>query len=491
MPPIGRYVKKIAAAFLLGCLLLIGIIAFRTASLRSHQIVPSPATLPPIDGEAAARRLAQTLRIRTISADEGPADTALFAELRASFEAWFPRVHTSLRREIIGGSSLLYTWTGTDPAQAPILLAAHLDVVPVPADTVSQWTHPPFDGVIADGFVWGRGALDNKSSAMAMLEAAELLIGEGFTPKRTIYLAFGHDEEIGGPRGAQAMAAALRERGVRLAFALDEGMVIVDGVIPGLKAPAALIGIAEKGSVSIELGVKDEAGHSSMPPATSAIGTMSAAVHALENTPMPAAVAGPIRHMFEYLAPEMPWLERAVFANLWLLESAVISQLEGAPSTNAAIRTTTALTMFHAGVKSNVLPKQATAVVNFRIQPGDTITSVLDHARAAIDNERVTIRQLPDAREPSSVSPHNSPEFTYLHRTVKQVFPQVVVAPALCIGGTDGYHYSALTPSVLRLQPIVVAGEDLKRFHGVDERISLDAYTTMIGFYYQLFSGSF
>ena len=225
-------------------------------------------------------------------------------ELHAYLERAFPRVHASLRREVIGEYSLLYTWKGERNDLKPIALLAHLDVVPAEAEK-SLWTHPPFEGRIVDGFVWGRGALDMKHGVLASLEAVEALLREDFRPLRTLYLAFGHDEEIGGRNGARRIANRLSEQGVRLALTLDEGQAIVEGIVPGVAKPVALVGLAEKGFLTLELVVTDEGGHSSMPRPDMAVVRLARAIERLDRNPMPAALQPPASWMFDRLAPEM------------------------------------------------------------------------------------------------------------------------------------------------------------------------------------------
>ena len=228
----------------------------------------------------------------------------------------------------IGGHSLLYTWEGSDPKAAPIALLAHQDVVPVAPGTEKDWQQPPFEGVIADGFIWGRGSWDDKGNLYAMLEAAEQMAKQGFRPKRTVYFAFGHDEEVAGIRGAKAIAATLAARGIKLDFVLDEGLLITDGIMKGLDKPAALIGVAEKGYATLVLTAQATPGHSSMPPRQTAIGMMSAALARLEDHRLPMQIRGTVSEMFDTLAPEMSGFNRVVLSNLWLFKPLLLREFE-------------------------------------------------------------------------------------------------------------------------------------------------------------------
>jgi carboxypeptidase PM20D1 len=329
--------------------------------------------------------------------------------------------------------------------------------------------------------------LDNKDAVLGTLEAVEWLLGEGFQPQRTVYLAFGHDEEIGGRMGAAQITEFLSDQGVQLDYVLDEGLAVTEGILASIQHPVALVGIAEKGYTSLELTVESEGGHSSMPPAHTAVGVLSTAIHKLERAPMPARLPGPTRQMFRFLAPEMPFVMRAAFANLWLAEPLVKRMLAAKPATNAMVRTTTAATMFEAGIKDNVLPDRARAVVNFRILMGDDFDGIIDHVRRAIGDERVAVRPLFEfGSEPSRVSDTDSISFRALHQTICQVFPGVLVAPGLVLGATDSRHYAGLTDNIYRFSPIRVGPGDLDRIHGTDERISVDDYGRAVRFYVQL-----
>jgi carboxypeptidase PM20D1 len=451
--------------------------------------VPAESAVPPAADVAiptgVAERLAGAIRIRTISADDAAGfDAAAFASLRGYLQAAFPLVHSRLQRETVATHSLLYTWSGTDPLLKPILLVGQMDVVPVEPGTHDRWHQDPFGGHISDGYIWGRGAIDNKSTVLGTLEAVEMLLGEGFRPTRTVYFAYGHDEEVGGTGGARQIAALLERRGVQLEMVLDEGGVIGNGVLPGITAPVALVGIAEKGFVTVELSARVSGGHSSLPSRQGAVGIVSAAIAKLDRNPMPARLEGPTEELFNQVGPRFSLAQRAIFANLWLTRPLVIRQLENRPITNAMVRTTTAPTMFQAGTKDNVLPGYARAVINVRILPGDSIVGVLEHVRRVIDDDRVEVK--PAGRfsaEPSSVSSTSSLAFQTLARSIRSIAPDVVVAPYLVVVVTDARHYSALSPNIFRFLPLRLTSRDLERMHGTDERIGISDYGMAIRTY--------
>ena len=455
--------------------------------LESEWLGKQPAP-PPVDA-AAVQRLSQALQIRTVSTEAASPSPQVLAEFHAFLVRSFPRVHAQLKREEVVGGSLLYMWPGSDPSAPALLLTAHQDVVPVEAGSEGKWSAAPFSGAVANGFVTGRGAIDDKGSLMAILEAAERLLARGYRPRQTVYLAFGHDEERGGT-GAAAMAALLKQRGANIGLALDEGFAVLDGVIGGVNAPIAMIGVAEKGYMSVELTATGAGGHSSMPSNDNAAVRISRAVDRLAENQMPARLDGPTAAMFDGIAPYSDGTMRVALANQWLLGSLVKRQLLASPDTAAAIRTTTAPTIVSAGTKDNVLPQTARAVVNHRILPGDTVESVLAHDRRVIGDPNVRVRALAPAHNPSRAVSTRSPEYQSLASVIRASFPEAAVAPGLVLGATDGRHYEGVARGVLRFSPITMRKADLARFHGNDERIGIANYMRAITFYERLISAS-
>lgn len=478
--------KKALYILLTVTLLLIAVFLFNLFRFDSKQLPHTDTTSLQVDA-GALDRFAQSLRFKTVSNEAArDFDQESFEAFHNYLQSSFPLIHQVLKKEKVN-SSLLYTWEGSDKTLNPILLMGHIDVVPVEPGTESKWTHPPFGGEIADGYVWGRGSLDDKMTVLGVMDAVEVLIKRGFKPKRTIYLAFGQDEEIGGNKGAVQIAALLKERGVRLDFVIDEGGAVVSKAIAGVSKPTALIGIAEKGFVTLELSVELQGGHSSMPPKNTAIGILSSAVTRLEKNPMPAEIEGVIAQMFRYIGPEMSFTNRLALSNLWFFSPFIKQKLSALPSTDALMRTTTAVTIFEGGVKDNVLPSRAKVVVNFRIRPGDSIASVVDHVRKVVADDRVKISQKVEiASEPSMVSNIDSAQFKSVEKSVRQIFPEAVIAPYLVIGATDSRHYRALTDNIFRFSPVKIMSEDLARIHGTDERIETENYLESIKFYQQL-----
>ncbi len=485
--------KKTLLFIAVAALLLATVVGINTWRKGSRQLVVTPLAPLQVDEAGAAGRLAEAVRLRTVSSrTEAGLNADQFHALRTLLQRRFPRVHAALKREVVGELSLLYTWEGDDPQARPIMLMAHQDVVPIAPGTDGDWSEAPFSGSVKNGYVWGRGSWDDKGNLLSQLEAVELLLASGYKPSRTLYLAYGADEEVGGLRGAAKIAALLKSRGVRLDFVLDEGLLVLEGVLPGLRQPAALIGVAEKGFLSVVLNVSATPGHSSMPPVKggSAIGMMSAALKRLDDHQLPGGIRGVAGEMFDTLAPEMGGFSRVALSNLWLFGPVVQKQLERAASTNAVLRTTTALTIVNAGNKDNVLPGRAEATVNFRILPGDRKEQVMEHVRghvgAVVPASQFELYALPGAVDASKVAPTDSAQYRTLNRTIREVFPDALVAPGLMVAGTDSIHYGEISDHVFKFSPVRANAEDLKRFHGTNERLSIANYADAIRFYHRL-----
>jgi len=459
------------------------IVVVKTLATPSRQIAPEPFTPLRVDEDRALDHLAEAVGIETINDGSGVFDDAAFTRFHALLERSYPLAHATLERERVADYSLMYRWAGTDPEAAPLLLLAHIDVVPIASP--DAWTRPPFAGERAEGAVWGRGSMDDKGALIAIMEAVEAMLAAGIAPTRDIYLCFGHDEESEGT-GAQAIAARLAARGVHAALALDEGVGVTVGMVPGVEpsTPVAMIGLGEKGNVTFELGVETEGGHSSSPPAETAIGLLAAALAKVEATPMPASLDSPFRHTLSYAGPEMRGPLRFVATNLWLLEPVVTRILAADPTTAATVRTTTALTLIEGGVKSNVLPTHARALVNHRINTGDTIADVEAHLRETIDDPRVEITMV-SGREPSAISDADSPAYALVARSLREAYGERLLAvPSLCVAGTDSRYYVDVAEQILRISPYMLVGDrDVRRLHGSNERLPREAFAAMIQFF--------
>ncbi|NGY06426.1 M20 family peptidase [Solimonas terrae] len=477
-----RYLLILAVpVLLLGVALLLPTMQASTPASRAAPVAIA------VDDAALAEHLAAAIRIATVSPTAELPNDAAFDAFAALLQTQYPRAHAALELDTVDKHGLLYRWPGSDAELAPVLLLAHQDVVPVEAAALPRWQHAPFSGDVSDGYIWGRGTLDNKGNLIAQLEAVEALLAQGYAPRRTLYFAYGYDEETGGVHGASEIAAVLEQRGVHALFGVDEGGAITQGVIKAVRAPIASIMTAEKGYVSFELLAHAAGGHSSMPPKVTAIGELARAITQLEAAPMPARLTAPVSGMLDALAPSLPFAQRLAIANRWLFATVLLHQLAQAPVTNALVRTTTAPTIFDAGVKDNVLPGEARAVVNFRLLPGDTIADVRAHVIAAINDPAITVRNDPQLSEEASPDEDaGGPGFAILRKTVEQIFPDAIVVPGLVVGATDLRHYADVMDARYNFTPGRLQADDLERIHGVDERVSVDEFANMVRFYRQL-----
>jgi len=466
---------------------VIAVILVRTSPfLRTNEPV-EPVELPEVNADSIAGHLAEAIRCETTSyLETAQINLAPFRELRRVLESQYPRVHGTLEREILSDATLLYTWRGSNPELAPVLFCAHLDVVPVDESTLDQWEHPPFAGVVADDYVWGRGSWDVKCQVIGLLDAAEALLKDDFIPERTILFGFGQDEEIGGAKGAKQIAQHLAKRGEKFEAVLDEGGAITHGILPGIEAPVAMIGIAEKGSLSLRIKAVAKPGHSATPEKTTAIGILANAITRIESHPLPPRLDF-MRIVYSALGSAVSPVLQAEFANSWLFGGFLKRKLEANPSTDASIRTTTAVTMVNGGIKDNLLPASAEAVANFRLLPGDTVEDIAEYIRLVINDSRVTVTPVPEnAWEASPLTPPDGSAFTTLAATVRQVFPGVETAPYVVLGATDARHYADLSDQVLRFTPLIATQDDLSRMHGINERVHVGSLARMVQFYMQL-----
>lgn len=472
----------------------------RFSSMQMKDV--DPVTVE-VDLDAAVQRLSKAVQFPTISnQDRSDFDVEAFEGYHKFIEESYPNVHKSMKRELLGDPrpySLLYTWEGKDPSLDPVLFYAHQDVVPVPEDSRDQWTQDPFAGTVADGYIWGRGVLDDKNQIHGILEAAEMKIKEGWQPSRTIYFVFGQDEEVGGPEGAKHVADVLEQRGIkRFAFVMDESAPLIPDVFPGLSGNTALIGIAQKGFISLELAMHGIGGHSSQPPEESNIGILAQAITKLENAQFPYKIHPAVRHQYRYMGPELdkakrPMYEAVAFGKdgeMTDLEKAFIEEMAKNQVTRAMLHTTIAVTMFNAGIKDNVLPPSAVAVVNFRPMPGDTPEVIIEHVKNAIGDDRITITDISASTPATNVANPDAPGYAMLEKTIRQTWGNdLVVAPFFVIGGSDSKHFQArpFAPDVYTMTAIQLESmSEFAGFHGVNERILVAEYGRTISFFYQL-----
>jgi carboxypeptidase PM20D1 len=451
----------------------------RVARFRPPETAPVPADLDGLGADAAAGRLAELVRIPTVSSrDPADVDTAAFEEFRRRLTELYPRTHEALEREVLGDGALLYRWrSGTD--LPPMVLMAHYDVVPVAGQ---EWSRDPFSGLVEDGVVHGRGAIDDKGALVAILEAVESLLADGVTPARDVYLSFGNDEEVAGA-GARLAVEALTARGIRPWAVLDEGGAVVSGVFPGVPGRTAVVGLAEKGLLDVELVTTDPGGHASAPVPGGAPARLARAILRIEEHPFPARLHDVVLGMVDALGRHAPLGYRAVFAHAGQLRPALAALLSRAGrEANALVRTTVAITRLEGSRASNVLATRASAHANVRIALGETVQSTVDRLRRVIDDPSVEL-QVVSGNDPSPVSRADNEAFALVSAAVRSVYPDAAVAPYLMVQASDARHFSQVCDSVYRFMPFDLSKEELAALHAADERISVAALHRGAGFY--------
>lgn len=440
--------------------------------------MPGPADARDDHALEALRAL---IRIPTVSLREG-SDPASFDALLTELEQRFPRLHAELDLTRIGTHGLLFHWRG-ESADRPVVLMAHLDVVPVDAD--SPWQHDAFGGEIHDGAVWGRGTLDDKGCVAAICSAVERHLEAGTTPAQDVWLSFGNDEEVFGTAAEQAVAE-LEQRGVTPWFVIDEGGAVAHQAFPGVSAPVAVIGVAEKGSCSLELSAEGRGGHASMPAAKGPTYRIARAITRLEKAPFPATLNAPTTALLERMAPHASRALRPVLANAGRFPKVTVRALiAGGPESAAMTRTTLVATTLSASPAVNVIASRATAGLNIRIAPGESVDSVVDHVRRAIADKQVAIRVL-EGGDPSPVSVFDDEAFALLEDTVGEIFPDAVASPYVLMAATDSRHFARICERVFRFAPFRMSKAQRQAIHSYDEHLGVDDYLDGVRWYHRL-----
>jgi len=479
-------IKNIIISLVLGLLILLAILLIRTLSFSPQSVDSEQYEPVSLNASQISAHLSQAVQFQTVS-KQNPADMdyAAFTAFIDRVAVTYPEVHADLELVRINDLTLLYKWKGQNESLPPVLLSGHYDVVPVIPGTESDWAHAPYAGVVDETLIWGRGTLDDKSAVIGMLEALTVLVKQGFKPRRTIYVAATHDEEIGSVKGAGGIVDWMKANDVTPMWSLDEGSFVLNGLIPGVSKPVASINVAEKGYLNLELKVASEGGHSSMPKGHTAVGILSTAIHNLQNSPLASSLDGLTGNMFDQLAPHMPFVQKLLFANKWLLSGLIEAKLSESAAGNAMLRTTIAPTMFSGSIKANILPINASAIVNFRLHPNDSVESVVEHVTQAINDERVIV-SIMQGGSASQVSDHSHEGFQQIAAVAKHVHGPVVVTPGLTIAATDSRRYEEIATENYRFNPMSIHPEDVKGFHGTNERLSIDNMVKATEFYIQL-----
>lgn len=467
--------------------LLAGIFLLLASIIIIRSIVPQQSegmALRPsrtIDGQKALEVLSKAVQCRTVShQDTNQTDWNEFTRLADLLAKAYPLCERCRITADVGAYNLVYRFEGENTQALPVLLTAHLDVVGAQAEA---WSHPPFSGIIEDGFLYGRGSFDCKVQTIAILIAFESLLKEGKKPKTTFYVAFGCDEECNGSKeGAHTIASYFEKQEQQFAYVLDEGGVVSQRYIKGFKQDIAVVGIAEKGYMDVELSASCRAGHSSTPSFPTALGLVSRSASRLERKAMSPRFTSPVKAMLESLGRQGPFAYRLLFLNRWITKPLLKLVFSRNATMNALIRTTIVPTMIVGSDKSNVIAETATATVNIRLLPTQTQQEVLQWIKKVIGNPAVKLEAV-RFTAPSEVSPVEAEAFTDIRKTITACFGNVLVTPYLMLGATDARKYQNLSQCIYRFTPVRMDISEVARMHAPDERISVENIQHAVNFY--------
>ncbi|MCD7963139.1 MAG: M20/M25/M40 family metallo-hydrolase [Rikenellaceae bacterium] len=421
----------------------------------------------------------------------------------------YPNIYEVMDTMTINGYGLVFRWNGQNPNLKPILLLSHYDVVPVmgfdqtedsvvkvdfrPADTamapidnyIEEWEQPPFSGAVVNGRIYGRGTLDMKGMLFGLLEAADALIEEGFTPQQDIWFSFGHDEEVGGLHGATYIAEWFLQQGITFDAVYDEGGIIDADGLNKVSSPIALVGIGEKGFLTLQIKVAGIGGHSSMPPKKGSLVMAAEIMEKLNNNQMKARIIPPISDFLDNIGGEQGFATRMAIANKWLFNPLLIKNLEKTPASNALVRTTTAVTRAKGSDAANVLSSVSEITVNFRLLPGDTVEDVLNHVRKICEGYDTEI-EIVNAREASGLSSADTKSFRAIKNTVEKIYPGTIVTTYVTIGGTDAYKYQKVSDNIYRFMPVKINNYEQRTIHNENEYISVENFSNMVAYFTEL-----
>ncbi len=459
--------------------LLIAVLLARAARLgRAEVSAPTPKEHPE-KAKSAARALSKLIAFPTVT---GACEGAEWAALRAFLAERYPMFHRVAQRETVGLHSLVYRWASPAPQGEPVLFCGHLDVVPA----AGHWEHPPFAGTLKDGFVWGRGALDCKSVVICLLEAAEALIGAGFVPSKDIYFAFGHDEETGGEDGAARIARLFAMRDLKFSLVLDEGRGVQLDLLP-LKAPAAYVGVAEKGVMNVTLTARGEPGHASEPHLPTPLSRLGQALARAERCP-PSRLTPLVRQSLTETAPQMSFSWRLMIANRHLFGRILLWRLSRQSLSNPLVRTTLTATQIQGGQARNVLPALAEANLNVRLLHGDSAPKIMAYLHGLFVGLQIETEA--EILSPPSVVSDTGEDssFPLLRESIQAAFGTVPVVPSLLPCASDARHYELFSHSVYRFSPFLLIEDETRGIHGLNERVRIASLGTAVAFYEDLIS---
>jgi len=460
----------------------IAVIAVRTVRFTPKSQPPVSEEIVDFDKDAAVDALAQLIRCKTISYyDHTKEDDAEFEKLIALLPELYPHVFAACSFERLPDRALLFRWPGKTPGK-PSVMMAHYDVVPVNEE---NWDKPPFDAIIEDGILWGRGTLDTKATINGVLFSANHLIAQGFQPEHDMYFAFSGGEEVNG-KGAPNIVDWFEKNGITPAIVVDEGGAVVENVFPGVKQPCGLIGIAEKGFMNVQFRNLSSGGHASSPKPHTPVGILSRACTRIEGHPFKAHIEGPATQMFDTLGRYSTFLYKMIFANLWCFGWVIdlLGKMSGGEM-NALVRTTVAFTQMQGSSARNVIPPEATMVANMRLNPSDTTQSALEYLKKTVADDTVEITML-EGTNPSRVSRTDCEAWDKVSAAVLETWPGCIVSPYLMVACSDSRHYGRISDKVYRFCAMDLSAEERATIHGNNEKVRLENISRAVEFYIRL-----
>ena len=442
-----------------------------------------------MESEKALLHLSQAISIPTVSnLDESLTDWSQFEKFHDFLEEAYPLVHKNLTREKVHKASLLYRWKGMNSSLKPFAMLGHIDVVPVSEETKDEWKFPPFSGMHDEKYIYGRGANDMKNCVVALMEAVESLLKEGFQPERDVYLCFGHNEEVlcGEGSGAGAIAELLKSRGVQLEFVYDEGGAIMDDNLFGLKNPAAMVGLAEKGYADLKLSISNNGGHSAEPSDRTALGDLSRLICEIEKHQMPCRLISTVKGTLKELGRNSEGVLSVALKALSITKPLVMKILKTYRMTHAMMHTTIVPTICRAGTAVNVLPQKVEAMLNIRLLPGDSVEDVEKHIKklakrvGVLDELTLEFTTVSPAPAETSVK---SETYKIIEKTMKEIDPEIVTIPYLVTGATDSREYKEVADEIYRIYPFKITSDELDSMHGIDERLRISSFMSGIEYF--------
>ena len=462
--------------------ILIAVIIIRTLAFKPKAAPAVDADSPEFDRGRVISNLAALVKCRTVSAyrheDE---DEGEFKRLINMLPALYPNVYSACTLTEMPDRALLYRWRGRTDG-APTVLMAHYDVVPV---SEADWEKPPFDAILEDGVLWGRGTLDTKVTFGSILFAADHLIASGFVPECDVYFAFSGGEEVNGP-GAVHIVDYFEQSGIEPAMVLDEGGAVVEGAFPGVMAPCAMVGIAEKGLLDLEYKVKSNGGHASAPKPHTPVGVLSRACCRVESKPFKSHLTAPVREMFDTLGRHSSFVYKMIFANMWAFGWVIdLICKSGGGELNALMRTTVAFTQMQGSSASNVIPPEAKMVSNMRLNPADTMDSAIDYVKRTVNDPSVELTAL-RGMNPSRISDTSTPGYSKLECAIASTWRGSIVSPYLMMQCSDSRHWGRISDKVYRFSAMDLTAEERRTIHGNNERIRTECAERAAEFYIRL-----